>query len=412
MKVELQDGAPPGTMFACYPSGWMQTDIFTQWFDHFLKHTKPSAEDPVLLILDGHATHTKNIDFIEKARNNHTTVVCLPPHCSHKLQPLDVAFMAPFNTFYVQAIEKFLRNNPGRVVTQFQVSKLLGDAFLRAALPSTAINGFRKCGIVPLDPDVFTDADFAAAETTEIPVTNDKASAGDEDDPVAGDEDDAAAHEEGGTVAGDKDCFTMADGEDDLAVDCSTKTADTEHLSEVSQELQNIPLTIQVPEPQPSTSFSISPRDIVPLPRSNISKRKTTHKKGKAAVITSSPYKLELLQEKEKKEKDENNKKRKKEAKESQSKKSKRIEPKTKKIKTLTLKKKALVNSKRKLFVEEFDEDEADNEDTECFYCNEAYSNSKTNEGWIRCSGCQQWAHEECAGCEEEDDDFLCENCK
>ena len=87
MTVELfrHDGAPPGTVFACNPSGWVQTDIFTQWFDHFLKHTKPSAEDSVLLILDGYATYTKNIEFIEKARNNHTTVVCLPPHSSHKL---------------------------------------------------------------------------------------------------------------------------------------------------------------------------------------------------------------------------------------------------------------------------------------------------------------------------------------
>lgn len=89
MKAELKDGAPPGSEFACTPSGWMQTDIFLKWFDHFVNHARPSAEAPVLLILDGHSTHTKIIDFIYRARQNHTTVVCLPPHCSHKLQPLD-----------------------------------------------------------------------------------------------------------------------------------------------------------------------------------------------------------------------------------------------------------------------------------------------------------------------------------
>ncbi|KAK9752205.1 hypothetical protein QE152_g4419 [Popillia japonica] len=47
MKAELQDGAPPGTMIACHPSGWMQSDIFLQWFDHFLAHAKPSVADPV-----------------------------------------------------------------------------------------------------------------------------------------------------------------------------------------------------------------------------------------------------------------------------------------------------------------------------------------------------------------------------
>lgn len=98
MKVELKDGAPPRTEFLCHPSGWMQAGIFSQWFDHFLKYAKPSKEDPVLLILDGHTTYTNNLDFIEKARNNHNTVVCVPLHCSHKLQPLDVSFIRPFNT--------------------------------------------------------------------------------------------------------------------------------------------------------------------------------------------------------------------------------------------------------------------------------------------------------------------------
>ncbi|KAG5865020.1 hypothetical protein JTB14_018568 [Gonioctena quinquepunctata] len=164
MKAELQDGAPPGTIIACHPSGWMQTDIFLRWCDHFHAHAKPSAGDPVLLILNGHSTHSKNLAFIEKARENHTNVVCLSPHCSHKMQPLDVSFMGPFNTFYVQAIEKYLKNNPGRVVAQFQVSRLLGEAFLKA------VNGFRKCGIVPLNRDVFTEADHVAAECTDVPL--------------------------------------------------------------------------------------------------------------------------------------------------------------------------------------------------------------------------------------------------
>ncbi|KAK9720207.1 hypothetical protein QE152_g22209 [Popillia japonica] len=86
------------------------------------------------------------------------------------MQPLDVSFMGPFNTFYVQAVEKYLKNNPGRVVSQFQVSRLLGEAFLKAATPATAINGFRKCGIVPQNQDVFTEADYVAAECTDMPL--------------------------------------------------------------------------------------------------------------------------------------------------------------------------------------------------------------------------------------------------
>ncbi|XP_065642792.1 jerky protein homolog-like [Hydra vulgaris] len=91
-NVNIIEKAPPGTIASYHPSGWMQTDIFLKWFDHFLSFVMPSKKRPLLLLLDGHATHTKNIEFIMKARENYVTVICFPPHCSHCLQPLDVSF--------------------------------------------------------------------------------------------------------------------------------------------------------------------------------------------------------------------------------------------------------------------------------------------------------------------------------
>ena len=56
MKAELMNGAPPGSIYACHKSGWMQLEIFVEWFKHFLKSTGATKENPVLLILDGHST--------------------------------------------------------------------------------------------------------------------------------------------------------------------------------------------------------------------------------------------------------------------------------------------------------------------------------------------------------------------
>jgi hypothetical protein len=50
-KEELLDGELAGSILACYPSGWIQTGIFTDWFDHF-RFVKPSADNPVLLVVD------------------------------------------------------------------------------------------------------------------------------------------------------------------------------------------------------------------------------------------------------------------------------------------------------------------------------------------------------------------------
>ena len=45
----------------------------------------------------------KNYDVIRLARDNHVTIVILPPYCSHRMQPLDVSYMESLNAYYVKA---------------------------------------------------------------------------------------------------------------------------------------------------------------------------------------------------------------------------------------------------------------------------------------------------------------------
>jgi hypothetical protein len=87
VKQELMDGAPADSISACRPSGCIQTDIhvFTEWFGHFVHYVKPSADDPVLLIGDGHYSHARNLDVVEKAREHSVAIVSLPPHSTHKM---------------------------------------------------------------------------------------------------------------------------------------------------------------------------------------------------------------------------------------------------------------------------------------------------------------------------------------
>lgn len=384
MKQELQDGAPPGTGFACHSSGWMQSDIFTQWFNHFLKYAKPSEDDPVLLILDGHATHTKNLDFIEKARSSHTTVVCLPPHCSHKLQPLDVAFMGPFNTYYVQSIERFLRNNPGRVVTQYQVSRLLGEAFLKAAMPAIAINGFKKCGIVPLNRDVFTESDFVAAETTEISV-------------VPLDTCPPAQEQQELLQAESQELSSLPRP--------TTRRPTTLHSTSHGNPQPSTSFPTSPGNPQPSTSFAVSPKEILPIPKANIVKRQSKRKRGSAAVLTSSPYKRDLQTAKEEKEDKEKRQNMKDKVKSGQNQKKKQKQGAVKgKQKFVGLQEKSVSALE--------DSSDSDVSDVDCVYCGEPFSKSRENEGWIRCSACLLWAHDACAGCDEEDDKYTCDICR
>nr|XP_047139049.1 uncharacterized protein LOC124814970 [Hydra vulgaris] len=126
-----------------------------------------SRNQPVLLILDGHSSHKKNLSVIKKARHSIVIILSLPSHCTHKLQPLDVLFFKSLKIFYDQEVSTWLRHHPGRPVTELEVGELFGKAYGKAATVQNCQSGFKKCGIYPFDRNVFTEEDFAAAKATD-----------------------------------------------------------------------------------------------------------------------------------------------------------------------------------------------------------------------------------------------------
>ncbi|CAG4943297.1 unnamed protein product [Parnassius apollo] len=160
-KDELRDGAPPGSTFAFNPdSGYINSEIFFVWLQHFIECVKPTTEQKVLLLLDGHTSHTKNLDAIEYAKENNVVLLSLPAHTSNKLQPLDTSFFRPWSCYYIDETEKWLRTNPGRRVTVFQISMLFGEAYVRATSIATAESEYRSTGIYPFNKDIFQDYEF------------------------------------------------------------------------------------------------------------------------------------------------------------------------------------------------------------------------------------------------------------
>ncbi|CAH1971052.1 unnamed protein product [Acanthoscelides obtectus] len=98
------------------------------------------------------------------ARENGVIILQLPGHTTHCLQPLDVAVFKPFQVYYDQSVEKWLREHPGRTIGQFQVARLIGEGYGKGACVANAISGFKKCGIWPVDRNVFTDVDFEGGD--------------------------------------------------------------------------------------------------------------------------------------------------------------------------------------------------------------------------------------------------------
>jgi hypothetical protein len=101
---------------------------------------KPSADEPVLLIVEGQYSQTTNLGVVDKARKHSVANVTLPPHSTHIMQPLDVGTTEPLKTYYAQEIETWLGSNAGRVFTPFVAWKLFGPAYRRAATMEASVN--------------------------------------------------------------------------------------------------------------------------------------------------------------------------------------------------------------------------------------------------------------------------------
>ena len=52
MKADLTEGAPAGSAFHCQEKGWINTELFCAWLEHFISNVHPSINNKVLLILD------------------------------------------------------------------------------------------------------------------------------------------------------------------------------------------------------------------------------------------------------------------------------------------------------------------------------------------------------------------------
>jgi hypothetical protein len=61
--------------------------FFPQWFLHFMKHTKPTKEDPLILVPDGYYSHTMNLVVINLSRENHVDIISLHLTTATKCNP-------------------------------------------------------------------------------------------------------------------------------------------------------------------------------------------------------------------------------------------------------------------------------------------------------------------------------------
>jgi len=135
---------------AASDKGWTNNHIAMQWLDLFHKETLPKLADSRtrrLLIVDGHSSHI-NYAFIIKC-NVHRILLCvLPPHSTHRLQPLDVGLFCPLATAYTREHTKHAVCWEGKIgVTKSYFYRIFKAAWNVSTSPDNIKSSFRKAGI-------------------------------------------------------------------------------------------------------------------------------------------------------------------------------------------------------------------------------------------------------------------------
>ena len=159
--------APKESIGRATRSGWMNEEIFVDYLNHVIKHTRCSPERKILIILDNHDTHI-SLKAVDTARRHGVVLLTIPPHTSHKLQPLDRSVYGPFKTAYNKAVDRWMRSNPGRTVTIYDIPSLVNEAQMAAVTSTNVISGFQATGICPFNRSIFSDIDFVPSFPTNV----------------------------------------------------------------------------------------------------------------------------------------------------------------------------------------------------------------------------------------------------
>ncbi|GBN33653.1 hypothetical protein AVEN_250683-1 [Araneus ventricosus] len=96
----VRDG-PFGCDGDAHPSGWMTESSFLKYMKHFVCNVKCSKENPCLVLIDNHNSHLSS-DVLDYCKNHGITLLSFPPHCSHRLQPLDRSVNGPLKNTSTQ----------------------------------------------------------------------------------------------------------------------------------------------------------------------------------------------------------------------------------------------------------------------------------------------------------------------
>jgi hypothetical protein len=143
---------PSTWRIATTSNGWTTNEVGLDWIKHFDQHTAARTKGTYrLLILDGHESH-HSTEFELYCQSHNIITLCMPPHSSHLLQPLDVGCFGPMKQAYGRQIESLMRAHINHV-SKVDFLCAFREAFFASITERNVQGGFAGAGLVPYNPE-------------------------------------------------------------------------------------------------------------------------------------------------------------------------------------------------------------------------------------------------------------------
>jgi hypothetical protein len=147
------DTLPGNWRLEVSPNGWTTDEIGLRWLKElFIPATASRTKGKYrLLILDGHGSHLTPY-FDQACAEANIVPICMPPHSSHLLQPLDIGCFSILKRAYSQLVDKKMRDRINHI-DKLEFLDAYPKARTKAYKAETIRNSFAAAGLIPIDPD-------------------------------------------------------------------------------------------------------------------------------------------------------------------------------------------------------------------------------------------------------------------
>ncbi|KAJ8876487.1 hypothetical protein PR048_020932 [Dryococelus australis] len=116
----------------------------------------------------------KKTESVSFAKDHGIILLTIPPHRSHRMEPLDISVFGPFKAALRVGFNDLTRSlaSQDKVIRMENIASLVGVAYINSFTPKNILSSLSKTGIWPLNRLIFSEENFLCSYVSDRPLPN------------------------------------------------------------------------------------------------------------------------------------------------------------------------------------------------------------------------------------------------